>query len=91
MVSCPYPTEVAPLANAALAQGLSLSPILVLILQLRVDQWVPFPRRCVGLIDDYFRWQVGRSAKENLAKIQSEDIPSIEVLSCHPDTYLLIL
>jgi hypothetical protein len=41
----------------------------------------------VGLIDDYFRWRVGRSAKENLAKIQSEDNPRIEVLSCHPDTY----
>jgi ribonuclease HI len=33
---------------------------------------------CSAFIDDYFRWRVGRSAEENLAKIQVKDIPRIE-------------
>ncbi|KAJ5199442.1 hypothetical protein N7472_004646 [Penicillium cf. griseofulvum] len=32
----------------------------------------------LAFIDDYFRWRVGRLVEENLAKIQSEDIPRIE-------------
>ena len=31
-----------------------------------------------AFIDDYFRWRVGRSTEENLATMQSEDIPRIE-------------
>ncbi|KAJ5242528.1 uncharacterized protein N7469_000855 [Penicillium citrinum] len=29
-------------------------------------------------IDDYFRWRVGGSGEENLARVQSEDVPRIE-------------
>ncbi|KAI3049910.1 hypothetical protein CBS147353_11666 [Aspergillus niger] len=43
-----------------------------------VDQPVDSYGGASAFIDDYFRWRVGRSAEENLAKIQSEDVPRIE-------------
>ena len=45
---------------------------------IRIDQPVTFHGGASTFIDDYFRWRVGRSAEENLAKIQLEDIPRIE-------------
>ena len=75
-----FRTEVAPLVNAGLAQGSPLSPILFTFFNSDlVDQPVTFHGGASAFIDDYFRWRVGRSAKENLAKIQSEDIPHIKV------------
>ena len=74
-----FRTELAPLANAGLAQGSPLSPILFTFFNSDlVDQPVTFHGGASAFIDDYFRWRVGRSAEENLAKIQSEDIPRIE-------------
>jgi ribonuclease HI len=74
-----FRTEVTPLVNAGLAQGSPLSPILFTFFNSDlVDQPVTFRGGASAFIDDYFRWQVGRSAEENLAKIQSEDIPRIE-------------
>ncbi|KAJ9481647.1 hypothetical protein VN97_g11822 [Penicillium thymicola] len=43
-----------------------------------VDQPVDSHGGASAFIDDYFRWRVGSSAEENLAKIQSEDVPRIE-------------
>ncbi|CEJ62846.1 Putative Reverse transcriptase [Penicillium brasilianum] len=74
-----FRTETAPLANAGLAQGSPLSPILFAFFNADlVDQPVTFYGGASAFIDDYFRWRVGRSAEENLAKLQSEDIPRIE-------------
>jgi ribonuclease HI len=74
-----FRTEVTPLANAGLAQGSPLSPILFAFFNSDlVDQPVTFRGGASAFIDDYFRWRVGRSAEENIAKIQSEDIPRIE-------------
>jgi ribonuclease HI len=74
-----FRTEVAPLVNAGLAQGSPLSPILFTFFNSDlVDQPVTFRGGASAFIDDYFRWRVGRSAEENLAKIQSEDVPRIE-------------
>lgn len=74
-----FRTEMTPLANAGLAQGSPLSPILFAFFNSDlVDQPVNFHGGASAFIDDYFRWQVGRSAEENLARIQSEDIPRIE-------------
>lgn len=74
-----YLSEVAPLDNAGLAQGSPLSPILFAFFNCDlVDQPVDFHGGASAFIDDYFRWRVGWSAEENLAKIQSEDIPRIE-------------
>lgn len=74
-----YRTETAPLANAGLAQGSPLSPILFAFFNADlVDQPVTYHGGASAFIDDYFRWRIGRSAEENLAKIQSEDIPRIE-------------
>jgi hypothetical protein len=74
-----FPTEAGPLANAGLAQGSPLSPILFAFFHSDlVDQPVNSQGGASAFIDDYFRWRVGRSAEENLAKIQSEDIPRIE-------------
>ena len=74
-----FRTDVSPLTNAGLAQGSPLSPILFAFFN---SDLVNQPVNCRGgasaFIDDYFRWRVGRSAEENLAKIQSEDIPRIE-------------
>jgi hypothetical protein len=42
-----------------------------------VDQPVTFHGGASAFIDDY-RSRVGRSAEENLVKIQSEDVPRIE-------------
>jgi hypothetical protein len=72
-------TEVSATANAGLAQGSPLSPILFAFFNSDlVDQPVTFKGGASAFIDDYFRWRVGRSAEENLAKLQSEDIPRIE-------------
>ncbi|OQE11161.1 hypothetical protein PENFLA_c080G07693 [Penicillium flavigenum] len=77
-----FRTELAPLANAGLAQGSPLSPILFTFFNSDlVDQPVTFHGGVSAFIDDYFRWRVGCSAEENLAKIQSEDIPRIETTS----------
>lgn len=73
-----FRTEMS-LANAGLAQGSPLSPILFAFFNSDlVDQCVTFHGGASAFIDDYFRWRVGRSTEENLAKIQSEDIPRIE-------------
>jgi ribonuclease HI len=67
------------LMNADLVQGSPLSPFLFAFFNSDlVDQPVNFHGGASAFIDDYFRWRVGRSAEENLAKIQSEDIPRIE-------------
>ena len=74
-----YQSEEAPLDNAGLAQVSPLSPILFAFFNCDlVDQPVNFHGGASAFIDDYFRWRVGWSAEENLAKIQSEDIPRIE-------------
>lgn len=43
-----------------------------------LDQPVNSPGGASAFIYDYFRLRVGRSAEENLAKIQSEDIPALK-------------
>ncbi|KAJ5837634.1 uncharacterized protein N7525_002822 [Penicillium rubens] len=74
-----FRTEATPLANAGFAQGSPLSPILFAFFNSDlVDQPVDSHGGASAFVDDYFRWRVGRTAKENLAKIQSEDIPRIE-------------
>ncbi|XHF99701.1 hypothetical protein AWENTII_013004 [Aspergillus wentii] len=74
-----FRTSMKPLANAGLAQGSPLSPILFAFFNADlVDQPVDYHGGASAFIDDYFRWRVGRSAEANLAKIQSEDIPRIE-------------
>jgi ribonuclease HI len=74
-----FRTEIMLLENAGLAQGSPLSPILFTFFNSDlVDQPVTFHGGASAFIDDYFRWRVGRSAEENLAKIESEDIPRIE-------------
>ncbi|KAJ5974854.1 hypothetical protein N7481_008561 [Penicillium waksmanii] len=74
-----FRTETAPLANAGLSQGSPLSPILFAFFNADlVDQPVTIHGGASAFIDDYFRWRVGRSAEENLANIQSEDILRIE-------------
>jgi hypothetical protein len=63
-------TKVAPLVNAGLAQGSLLLPILFTFFNSDlVDQPVMFHGGASAFINDYFRWRVGRSAEENLAKI----------------------
>jgi ribonuclease HI len=74
-----YETAVAPLENAGLAQGSPLSPILFAFFNSDlVDQPVDFNGGASAYIDDYFRWRAGRSAEDNVRKIQEEDIPRIE-------------
>lgn len=74
-----FETDVAPLENAGLAQGSPLSPILFAFFNSDlVNQPVNFKGGASAYIDDYFRWRVGRSAEENIRKIQEEDIPRIE-------------
>lgn len=74
-----YQSEEAPLDNAGLAHGSPLSPILFAFFNCDlVDQPVDFHGGASAFIDDDFHWRVGWSAEENLAKIQSEDIPRIE-------------
>ncbi|KAJ5642550.1 reverse transcriptase [Penicillium lividum] len=74
-----FRTKTGLLANAGLAQGSPLSPILFAFFNADlVDQPADSRGGASAFIDDYFRWRVGRSAEENLAKIQSEDIPRIE-------------
>lgn len=73
-----FSTKVKPLENAGLARGSPLSPILFTLLNSHlVDQEVDIQGGASTYIDDYFRWRVGRSAEENLQKIQQEDIPRI--------------
>lgn len=74
-----FRTPMKPLANAGLAQGSPLSPILFAFFNADlVDQPVDHHGGASAFIDDYFRWRVGSSAKANLAKIQTEDIPHIK-------------
>ena len=74
-----FETDVAPIANAGLAQGSPLSPILFTFFNSDlVDQPVDFNGGASAFIDDYFRWRVGRTAEENLQKLQDEDIPRVE-------------
>jgi hypothetical protein len=74
-----FRTEITPLDNTGLAQGSPLSPILFTFFNSDlVDQAVTPHGGASAFIDDYFRWRVGPSAEDNLAKIQSEDIPRIE-------------
>ncbi|KAJ5135375.1 uncharacterized protein N7515_004653 [Penicillium bovifimosum] len=74
-----FRTETEPLAHAGLAQGSPLSPILFAFFNADlVDQPVDSHGSASAFIDDYFRWRVGRSAEDNLATMQSEDIPRIE-------------
>jgi ribonuclease HI len=74
-----YRTETEPLLHAGLAQGSPLSPILFAFFNADlVDQPVNSHGGASAFIDDYFRWRVGGSPEENLAKIQSEDVPRIE-------------
>jgi hypothetical protein len=61
------------------AQGSPLSPILFAFFNSNlVDQPVDSRGGASAYIDDYFRWRVGRSAQENIKKIQEENIPRIE-------------
>jgi hypothetical protein len=53
-----------PLENVGLAQGSPLS--------------LDHRGGASAFIDDYFRWRAGKSAEENLKKLQGEDIPRIE-------------
>lgn len=74
-----FRTKIAPLDNAGLAQGSPLSPILFTFFNSElVDQAVTPHGGASAFINDYFRWRVGPSAEDNLAKIQSEDIPRIK-------------
>lgn len=74
-----FRTDTEPLVNAGLAQESPLSPILFAFFNADlVDQPVDSHGGASAFSDDYFRWRVGGSPEENLAKIQSEDIPRIE-------------
>ncbi|GAA3296697.1 hypothetical protein GCM10020218_080510 [Dactylosporangium vinaceum] len=74
-----FRTDTEPLVNAGLAQGSPLSPILFAFFNADlVDQPVDSHGGASAFIDDYFRWRVSSSTEENLAKIQSEDVPRIE-------------
>lgn len=70
-----FQIEVAPLKNAGLVQGSSLSPILFVFFNCDlVGQPVGFHGGASAFIDHSFRWRVGWAAEENFAKIQSEGI-----------------
>lgn len=74
-----FRTKIALLDNTGLAQGSPLSPILFTFFNSElVDQAVTPHGGASAFIDDYFCWRVGPSAKDNLAKIQSKDIPRIK-------------
>lgn len=73
-----FSTKVSPLKNPELAQGSPLSPILFTLLNSGlVNQEVDTQGGASAFIDYYFRWRVGKSAEENLRKIQQEDIPRV--------------
>jgi hypothetical protein len=70
-----FRTAMEPLVNIELVQGLLVFLILFTFFNADlVEQPVNIHGGAPAFIDDYFRWRVGRSAKENLAQIQSEDI-----------------
>ncbi|THC94016.1 hypothetical protein EYZ11_006525 [Aspergillus tanneri] len=74
-----FESPICALENAGLAQGSPLSPILFIFFNSKlVDQPVDFHGGASAFIDDYFRWRAGKSAEENLKKLQDEDIPRIE-------------
>jgi ribonuclease HI len=74
-----FETDMEPLENAGLAQGSPLSPTLFAFFNSDlVDQPVNYFGGASAYIDDYFRWRVGKSAEDNIKKIQEEDIPRIE-------------
>jgi len=74
-----FRTETELLAHAGLAQGSPLSPVLFAFFNADlVDQPINSRGGASAFIDDYFRWRVGNLLEENLAMIQSEDIPRIE-------------
>lgn len=72
-----FRTETESLEDAGLVQGPPLAPIFFAFLNADlVDQPVNPHGGASAFIDDYFRWRVGYSAEENLARIQSEDLPA---------------
>jgi hypothetical protein len=74
-----FETGIAPLENAGLAQGSPLSPGLFDFFNSDlVDQPVDTLGGASAYIDDYFRWRIGRTAEENIKKVQEEDISRIE-------------
>ncbi|KAI3045365.1 hypothetical protein CBS147353_11800 [Aspergillus niger] len=74
-----FESPMSALENAGLAQGSPLSPILFIFFNSNlVNQPVDFHGGASAFIDDYFRWRAGKSAEENLKKLQDEDIPRIE-------------
>jgi hypothetical protein len=65
-----FRTAMEPLANAGLVQGSPLSPILFSFFNADlVEQPVNIHGGASAFIDDYFRWRVGRSTEENIARI----------------------
>jgi hypothetical protein len=75
-----FQTEVAPLENTGLAQGSLLSPILFGFFNSDlVNQPVNYYGVLSAFINNYFRWRAGPTAKDNIKKIQEEDIPRIEL------------
>lgn len=74
-----FESPICALENAGLAQGSPLSPILFIFFNSNlVNQPVDFHGGASAIIDDYFRWRAGKSAEENLKKLQDVDIPRIE-------------
>ena len=74
-----FQTEVSLLENAGLTQGSPLSPILFGFFNSdSVDQPIDYHGGLYAYINNYFQWQAGPSAEDNIKKIQEEDIPYIE-------------
>ncbi|KAI2870635.1 hypothetical protein CBS76997_10189 [Aspergillus niger] len=70
-----FESPMSPLENAGLVQGSPLSPILFIFFNSNlVDRPVDCHGGASAFIDDYFRWRAGKSAEENLKKLQEEDI-----------------
>jgi len=66
-----YCTEITPIANAGLAQGSPLSPILFAFFNSDlIDQPVTPHGGASAFIDDYFRWRVGPSAEGSQCTVQ---------------------
>jgi hypothetical protein len=67
------------LENAGLAQGSPLLPILFIFFNsILVNQRVDYHGSTSAFINNYFQWRAGKSAEENLKKLQEEDIPYIK-------------